>query len=257
MTVQDVWNWLDSFAPFATQEAFDNAGLLIGNPNAAVRRVLFALDATLPVVLEATAWSADLLVTHHPLMFGGIKAIRTDQPEGAVLAAFAGAGMNLIAAHTNLDKAPGGTGDTLASLLGLEAVEPTLGNPYLRSGNLPHPQPALTFLHMLDSRLHAHARMYGNSDTRITRVTVGTGAIGEDYPLAAADGAQAYVVGEIKHHELLAAQAMGIVIFEAGHHETEFPGITALYERFRSAAQTGHWPVEARLTNIQPYDCTT
>lgn len=257
MTVEDIRDWIDSFAPFSTQETFDNAGLLIGNPKAEVRRVLFALDATLPVVREAAEWNANLIVTHHPLMFGGIKAIRYDQPEGEVIAAIASEGINLIAAHTNLDQAVGGTGDSLAATIGLLNTEPTAENPYLRSGTLPAPQSAASFLKDLDRCLNAHARMYGNPEAPVQRITVGAGAIGGEFSLAAADGAQAFVVGEIKHHEILAAQALGIVVYEAGHYETEYPGISALYQRFQSAVSEHQWPLQARLTTIKPYDCAT
>ena len=85
MTVQDVLTWLDGFAPFASQEAFDNAGLVLGNPDSPVSRVYFTLDATLPALREAGEWGAQLVVTHHPLLFGGVKAIRYDTPEGDVL----------------------------------------------------------------------------------------------------------------------------------------------------------------------------
>ena len=255
MTVQDVYDWLDAFAPFATQEGFDNAGLLLGRPDAQIHRVLFALDATLPVVTQAIAWGVDLILTHHPLMFGGIQSIRYDQPEGAILAAIASANISLIAAHTNLDQAPGGTGDSLANTLGLQNCASTLGNPYLRTGSLSIPQTARAFLAALDGQLNAHARLYGDPDAILSRVTVGAGAIGEEYPLVAADGAQAFVVGEIKHHELLAAQAQGTLVFEVGHYPSEQPGLIALYQRFQSEALRAGWPVTALLTTIQPLPC--
>ena len=257
VTVQQIWDWLDSFAPFATQEAFDNAGLVIGDPSATVECVLFALDATLPVVREAQTLGVQLMVTHHPLLFGGIRQLRTDRPEGAAVAAIAGSGLNLIAAHTNFDQAPGGTGDSLASALGLAAILPTPGTPYLRTGFLPAPMRAADFLADVDRRLGACARLYGDPQMTLHRVAVGPGACGDAVALAAADGAQAYVVGEIKHHELLEAQGLGLTVLEAGHGCTEQPGITALYQRFLSDAQAGHWPVQAHLTAIRPCGCTT
>lgn len=256
MTVAQVLEWLDHQAPFATQEAFDNVGLLLGDPQATVARVLFAVDATLPVVLEATAWEADLIITHHPLLFGGVKQIRYDTPEGAVLAQLIGERMNLIAAHTNLDSAPGGIGDSLALALGLTAIHRTEADPYLRLGTLPRPISAAALLAHTNQCLSAHARLYGDASTPLHHVAVGAGAYGEGYAMAAQAGAQAYVVGEIKHHELLAAQALGLVVLETGHHETEAPGITALYHRFQSDAQAAAWPVTAHLTAIPPYQCT-
>lgn len=257
MTVQDVFTWIDRIAPFERQEAFDNSGLVVGNPSMVVTRVLFALDATLPVVREAVEYGAELIVTHHPLLFGGAKQIRYDQPEGAVLQALLGAGVSLIAAHTNLDQAQGGTGDSLAAALGLTDVRPVEGSLYLRMGTLKEPTRAFSLLGRVNERLSAHARLYGDPEATVRTVAVGAGAIGEEYALAAAAGAQAFVVGEIKHHELLAAQALRLAVLEAGHAQTELAGIAALYQRFQSDAQTGLWPITARLTAIQPYGCTT
>lgn len=257
MTVWDVWGWINQIAPFDTQEAFDNAGLLLGHPEAEVTRVLFAVDATLPVIHEASEWDAELIVTHHPLMFGGIHTIRYDQPEGEALALLAGERLNLIAAHTNLDQAAGGVGDSLAEALGLTAVSPVEGSHYLRTGRLSKAQSASDFLSTVNQALGAHTRMYGDPTRRITRAVVGAGALGEEYALAAARGAQAFVVGEIKHHQILVALALGLVIYEAGHDETERPGIAALHRRFQSAAQEARWDVRARLTTIPPYECAT
>lgn len=257
MTVGDVLRWLDGIAPFATQESFDNAGLIVGDPAAEVRRVLFAVDATLPVVREAADWGAELIVAHHPLLFGGTSAIRYDEPEGKIVAALAAGRLNLIAAHTNLDRAPGGTGDSLAAALRLGEIAPAGEDPYLRVGRLAQPVTALDFLNTVDSALGARARLYGDASRPVLRIAVGAGACGERYALAAQNGAEAFVVGEIKHHQLLASLALGLPVLEAGHYETERPGVVALLERFQSAARDAQWPVHARLTAISPYDCAT
>jgi GTP cyclohydrolase I len=256
MTVGEILNWLDGIAPFATQADFDNSGMLAGNPAAEVRRVLFALDATLPVVREAVNVGAELIVTHHPLMFHGVKRVRYDLPEGATLSALLGAKLNLISAHTNLDQAEGGTGDELAALLGLADVTPATTSAYIRLGTLPAPKTAGALLTQVERNLGTHARLYGDPETPVTRVAVGPGAIGEAYENAAQDGAQVFVVGEIEHHHLIAAQAMGLVVCEAGHYATEQPGLEALYRRFAAAAQAGRWPVEAQLSALRPYRCT-
>lgn len=257
MTVQDVLAWLDGVAPFATQEPFDNAGLVLGEPDAPAQRIYFTLDATLPALREANEWDAQLVVTHHPLLFGGAKAIRYDTPEGEVLAEAIGTRLNLIAAHTNLDRAKGGTGDALAAALGLTMVRAPEGEPYLRYGRLAAPTTARAFLRNVNRQLAANARLYGDPTASIRRVAVGAGAYGEGWQAAAEAGAQVYVTGEIKHHELLAAQAAGITVVDAGHHATEQPGIAALYQRFLADAQAAGWPVAARLNTIPPFACIT
>ena len=253
MTVQEVWDWLNALAPFQTQEDFDNSGLLVGDPKAEVHQVFFTLDATLPTVREAERLGAELIITHHPLMFGGIHTLRVDEPEGAVLTALTNAGMHLIAAHTNLDRAPGGTGESLALALGLEQVTASAQEPYLWLGTLPAPQTAGAFLTALNARLGGSARLYGDAQATLGRVAVGPGALGEAYATAAREGAQAFVVGEIKHHQLIAAHALGLTVLEAGHYFTEQPGIEALYQRFVGDTLAGHGSVRASLTTIQPY----
>jgi GTP cyclohydrolase I len=256
VTVTDVLDWLDRLAPFESQEDYDNTGLLVGNPASEITRVLFALDVTPAVIREAQASGSELIVTHHPLMFTGIRHIRYDEPEGATLRALVDSGLNLIAAHTNLDRAVGGTGDSLAAALGLTGIAPAGKSVYLRCGALPQAQTAGAFLRQVDTALHTYARLYGNPETMVTRAVVGPGASGEEYSDAAAAKAQVFVVGEIKHHQLLSALALCPTVIEAGHFRTELPGITALYKRFSEDALTHRWPVEARLSDLAPFDCT-
>ncbi|HPJ02879.1 MAG TPA: Nif3-like dinuclear metal center hexameric protein [Candidatus Limiplasma sp.] len=253
MTVNDVYKWLDAFAPFETQESYDNAGLLVGDPAAQVRKILFALDVTKAVVQEAARFGAELIVAHHPLMFHPVQTLLFDHSEGAVLKALAVSGISLIAAHTNLDQCPGGIADSLAEALELTDIQSSADSPYLRTGTLLAPMQAKAFLPLVSGKLQAPARLYGDPDAYLHSITVIPGAGGEDAAYVKAD---AVVIGEIKHHELLAALDKGLVVVDAGHYPTEFPGIAALYQRFqKNAAQSG-WAVEATLFSQPPAICT-
>ena len=96
-------------------------------------------------------------------------------------------------------------------------------------------------------------QLYGHGEETIETVAVAGGAYGEATAQASLAGAQAFVVGEIHHHEILDAAARGLWVLDAGHHATEQPGITALYQRFlRDASQTG-WAVQARLIDTAPF----
>lgn len=254
MTVNDVYKWLDAIAPFETQDEYDNAGLLAGNPSAEVRRILFTLDVTGPAVAEAERIGAELIVSHHPLMFQPIQKLLYDRGEGAVIRALAASGISLIAAHTNLDQCAGGVADSLAEALGLETVTASGQSPYLRTGTLKAPCTAQEFLSVIDQRLCACTRLYGDPDALILSVAVGPGADGGDCVHADAD---AFVTGEIKHHELLDAIARGLTVFDAGHYPTEFPGIAALHRRFTADASKHRWAVEAILYARPPYPCRT
>jgi dinuclear metal center YbgI/SA1388 family protein len=239
VTVQRVYDWLDGLAPFDTAEGYDNAGLLVGEGSAQVDRVLFCVDVTEKVVREAVRQGAELIVSHHPLMFGGTRRIEYGMPEGRTLQAMLAHRLHLIAAHTNLDKAPGGTGDSLAQALGLHEVQPQ--GEYVRLGRLPKPLTLPELEAHVRRCLQAPLRRYGETAQPISLVAVGPGAAGEGVLEAHRAGAQAYVVGEIKHHELLWATAQGLVVLEAGHYATEAAGMKALYEGFQTMAAEQDW----------------
>ena len=254
MTVNDVFEWLNQIAPFETQEAFDNSGLLAGDPSAVVRKVLFTLDVTKPAIAEAVNIGAELIISHHPLMFHPVQQIRYDREEGAVIRLLTASGLSLIAAHTNLDQCNGGMSDSLAQTLALKTITACDANPYLRTGTLSSSCTAKEFLFSVSSRLSASVRMYGDAESIIRSVAVAPGAGGDMVPDVDAD---AFVTGEIKHHELLNACGRGLAIFDAGHYPTEFPGIAALYQRFLAAAAGHGWAMEAALYSRPPYPCLT
>ena len=251
MIVREICGWMDGIAPFDTAESYDNVGLLIGSPHAKVDKVLFCLDVTEDVVEEAVAQGAQLIISHHPLLFGGITRIDYTKPAGRVLCAMVQARLNLIAAHTNWDKAPGGVADSLGAALGLESL--TAEDEYIRLGILPAPMDIEDFSAHVQKVLEAPVRRYGDTEEPISRVAVGPGACGEKVTEAAAQGAQVFVVGEIKHHELLFACEQGMVVLETGHFATEMGGMTALYHRFQKAAAQNHWQVQPLLYSKAPF----
>ena len=115
-TVNEVYQLIDNFAPFETQMDFDNAGFLVGRGYSAVERVLVALDITKVVVEEAVRRGCQLIVSHHPVIFGGVKSVTDETVTGRVLLALAENGLSAICAHTNLDAAEGGVNDCLARI---------------------------------------------------------------------------------------------------------------------------------------------
>ncbi|MCL2579445.1 MAG: Nif3-like dinuclear metal center hexameric protein [Oscillospiraceae bacterium] len=128
-TVGDFYKAIEGFAPFSLAESWDNTGLLVGSPEHKVTRALVALDATSAVIREAQASGAQLIATHHPIIFSGVKKIPAASPVYQAIQA----GVAVICAHTNLDIATGGVNDVLADLLGLcapEILETTQAVPY-------------------------------------------------------------------------------------------------------------------------------
>lgn len=251
MTVRDALDWLNAAAPFDTAEDFDNVGLLIGDERLPVQNVIFGLDATPALVREAVRLHAQLIVTHHPLLFHPLRRIHYADPIGQAVSEIVENRMSLIAAHTNWDKAEGGVSDSLASLLELKEIR--RADDYLRIGRLPSPMSPEAFCAFAGEKLGLSPRLYGRGEDQITWVAAAGGAYGEAEAAAAPAGAQAFVVGEIHHHEIIDAAARGLWVLDSGHHATEQPGIAALYHRFlRDASQAG-WAVQARLIDTAPF----
>ena len=233
MTVQDVYNYLDSRAPFATCEEWDNVGLLVGNPQQAVSGILVALDVTDSAINAAVATGANLIVSHHPVIFAPLKAIVGD----SIPYRLAAAGIAVISAHTNLDRADGGVNDTLAALLGLTDVR-VANDGVCRIGTLPQETTPTAFAKTVADTLGTAVRMSGDGAIRTVAVCGGSGG---DFIDALTPYADAFVTGEVRHHEWLAAR--GITVIEAGHYATEVPVVDTLCR----------WLTEAYGIAVTPY----
>lgn len=251
-TVAEIAAWVDSIAPFSTAEDFDNVGLLVGDGGAPVERVLFCLDVTEAAVAEAARQNATLILSHHPVLFHGAKRIRYDDPEDRVLCGLIRGGLSLIAAHTNLDAAEGGTGDALAAAVGLKNIVPT-DDRYVRVGDLPAPLSAQALAEQVNRQLGRLPLLYGESKGAISRVAVGAGAYGDGWKAALRVGAQAYVTGEMHHHQVLPACASGLTLLEAGHFFTEQPVMAALQQRFLAETQRRGYAAQAFSFDLPPY----
>lgn len=245
MNVQDILTFLDSRAPFATAEEWDNPGLLVGDAGAPVNRVLVALDATPGALEAAVAAGADLLVTHHPVIFAPLRRLDAN----GLPYRLAAAGISLIAAHTNLDKAADGVNDTLAGLLGLTDVHPGADG-MTRVGTLPEAMTPTAFAAMTAAALDTAVRLGRGADL-IRRVAV-CGGSGGDFIPDLAGVADAFVTGEVKHHQWLEADAAGLTLIEAGHYATEVPVVDTLCrwlgEAFPALAVTAYYDGEPYTT---------
>ena len=225
LTVQQVYDFINERAPFETQLPFDNSGLLVGHPDAEVKGIHVALDVTSRVIDEAIEQGANLIVTHHPMMFSPIKRLVETAYEPRLLCRLIRAGISLISAHTNLDQAPGGINDALAAAIGLTDVT---GEGFVRVGKLPQSMRAVELAEHISRCLGDTVRVMGDGEKTVRRVGMCSGSGADEWPGAAALGAEAFLTGEVKHHIALEAADSGIVLLEAGHHATEAPGIFAL-----------------------------
>lgn len=231
LTVQAVYDFINDRAPFETQESYDNSGLLLGTPDMPVRAIHVALDVTDRVLDEAEAAGANLVVTHHPLMFHARKRLVETDREARLLCRMIRANMALISAHTNLDLSPEGTGRALAQALSLEAPR---AEGFVWIGALPAPMTGEAFVRHASEALHTIVQPFGDMTRIVRRVGLCSGSGGEFWREALALGADAFVTGELPHHHALDLTASGMLAFGCGHFATENPGIFALADALQN-----------------------
>ncbi len=222
VTVSMIYDCIDALAPFSTALSYDNVGLLVGSKDTQVRRVLISLDITPAVVNEAQRTDCQLIVSHHPVIFNPLRKLEPDSAPYLL----AQAGIGALCAHTNLDMAQQGVNTALAQALGLQHVQPLVlqeGLPLVLAGRLPgeNGSSAAEFAGLVKKALGCDGVRYVPGARRIQTVALCSGAGGEFAQQAAALGADAFVTGEIKHHELLAAAQAGMTVVDAGHYATE------------------------------------
>ncbi len=231
MTIRELYDALEARIPPSLSCPWDNDGLAVcPDPDAPVRGVLIALDPTEDAVEHAIAMGCNVLITHHPLLFHGIKAVDGEDTASRKVIRLISSGVSAMSFHTRLDAAEGGVNDTLAALLGLEDCTPfgTDDNPAKaplgRVGNLPEAMPLEAFIDNVKTALDVPAVQYADAGRPVHRVAVLGGAGEDDIAAAIAAGADTYVTGEARHHFLCDAPYMGINLVAAGHHHTEcFP----------------------------------
>ncbi len=219
MKVQDIYDFLGEKAPYDTCEEWDNVGLLVGSGYLPVTRVLVALDATDGALEAAKAIGADLIITHHPVIFNGMKRLDADSMPYRMAAA----GISAISAHTNLDKAAGGVNDVLAARLGLTDVE-IAADGITRIGTLPEEMSACAFAAHAAGALGMPVRAAGEKPVKKVAVCGGGGG---GFIAACFGLADCFVTGEVKHHEWLYA-AGHINVIDGGHYSTEVPVVDTL-----------------------------
>lgn len=236
MTIRDIYEILDTYAPFALQEPYDKSGLLAGDPSQPVRRILLTLDITVPVVREAAEKDADLILSHHPVIWDPLRAVMPPHPVWHLVRN----GIGAICSHTCLDIAEGGlndyTGDLLAAQLGMTDRQPLAelsgGRTLGRTALLTEQLDAATLAARLQAVFCCGALRYcrGRNADCIRRIAWCTGSGGDLISDAVEKGADALITGDCKHSVWAEAQNRCFTLFDCGHFETEVPAVR-LFER--------------------------
>ena len=227
-TVADILNFVETLAPRELKMDWDNVGLNCGRRSAPVRKILLALDPFEHVCQEAVQWGADLLVTHHPLIFRPLPMVTDDAAITRGLMELIRHDISHICAHTNLDCAPGGVNDALAAVLGLENPQP-LGayGGMMRCGDVPQ-QSLETFLSFVKEKLHCDGLRYCDGGKPVHKVAVGGGSCSDGLYDTILAGCDTFVTSDVKYNGFWDAKEQGLNLIDAGHFHTENPVISVL-----------------------------
>lgn len=231
-TVQDILDFFEGFAPVDTAMDFDNVGLLVGRSETAVTKATVALDITAAVVQEAAENGCQLIVSHHPVIFHPLK--RLHPHDAAYL--LAKYDIAAVCMHTNLDLSETfGVNTCLAAALGVGQLRKSPAGECLFIGELPQETPAFVFADRAKRALQCSGLRFTAVKPTVKTVAVASGAGGSDIFAAAAEGADVLVTGEIKHHEINAANELGVNIIDAGHFKSENVVTEPLRQKLQAA----------------------
>ncbi len=230
--VKDVTSVIEEFAPLAIQEKWDNSGLCVGSPESPVSSILFGLDCTPALVDEAVECGADMIITHHPLIFSGLKKISPDDMVGEAVYKAIKAGISIYAAHTNADKVLAGVSGAMAAKLGLQNVrilsDEGEGTGLGVVGEFPQ---ALTVEQTLELVKESFALKTVKTsrplDGMIQTVAMCGGSGGSLIGAAKASGAQLYISGDISYHNFFTPE--GFMLMDIGHYESEIEIVDILF----------------------------
>ena len=231
MTVQDVYEVIDRHAPFALQESWDRSGMLVGDPKREVKKALLTLDITAAVVKEAAGIGADLILSHHPVIWDPLKYITPSHPAWYLV----GKNIAAICAHTNLDIAEGGLNDVFGSMLAEHGIVQTAFSPLEtlaggrtlgRTAACIRPFTARELAELLKKTTHcADLRYYAGGRDIIRRIAWCTGSGGDLMQEAIRAGADALITGDCKHSVWAEAHNLGFSLYDCGHFDTEVAAV--------------------------------
>ena len=239
-TVGDILEFVQRLAPVSMKMEWDHVGLNCGRKDRPVSKVLVALDPFDEAIEEAAGWGADVLLTHHVLLYKP-GFITDGDTQGRRVLRLIECGIAHINAHTNLDCAPGGVNDCLAAALGLQGVQvvnpegtDALGRPYglLRAGTVAR-QDLETFLAHVKASLGCPGLRYVSGGRPVQKVAVGGGSCGDFFREALDAGCDTFVTADIKYNVFRDACDSGLNLVEAGHFHTEVPVCRYLAEQLR------------------------
>lgn len=239
VTVADITDAIEAFAPCGLQEEWDNSGLLVGFQQKPVKKLFTCLEIDHNVIQEAKELAADMIVTHHPLIFHEIRNLRDGNYKDRLVMELIGSGISVYSCHTPFDKVRGGNNDIIMDRLSLGSVRNLKGQEVAsaekmiarreaadigRIGVLKEPMLYKDVISFAASQLEMSIRQFhavGSLDREIRTVGVCTGAGADLIEMAAAAGCELFITGDVKYHEARDAALSGMCVLDAGHYGTE------------------------------------
>lgn len=218
----EIFEFLNQKAPFELAESWDNCGILVEGKGGEVKKIITALDITCEVANEAVLKGADLVISHHPVIFRPLKALHRKNP--AVI--LANAGIGAICMHTNFDIAPSGLNSFLCRRLGLKEMVGTPldfdeGSPIGVIGEAEHELSCGELCKAVKKNLSCAVLRYYDSGKPITKVGICSGGGGSFLSGALRNGCDVLITGDVKHSEFIEAKNKDISLIDAGHYRTE------------------------------------
>lgn len=229
--VSDFYTFLDTISPFSTQEKWDNSGILIGDELQEVTRAAVVLDITNEAIQYAAQVGAELIISHHPVIFKAQRSFLKGSPAFNLAAN----SISAICSHTCLDSAIDGVNDVLAQLLGIQDVEILpceQAASTVRAGVLPEPINCDELAIKIKEILGGNVK-YCTNARAIESVALCSGAGAEFASDIIKAGIDAFITSDASHHDFLDCQQAGLALFDAGHFETENPIIPVLANKLR------------------------
>jgi dinuclear metal center YbgI/SA1388 family protein len=248
--LSDILGLLEEIAPSSLAESWDNPGMQVGSYSQKIKKIYVALDPTLEALKTASKADAQLLLTHHPLIFRPISNVDMGCFPGNVIAEAATKGISVVGVHTNLDVSKGGLNDILAKLLGLEKIEVLKeingfeGAGFGRIGFLPETSQFQPFVEKVKGILGTKTlRVIPNGEGKIRKVSVVTGSGGSLISLASEKGADVLLTGDVNHHQALEAKSLNLALIDGGHFNTEKSTFRIFAEQLRDIFMDKSWDV--------------
>lgn len=247
--IKDIINFTETFAPLCTAMEFDNVGLLVGSEDKDVTKAVVALDITDDVINEAVAHGAELIISHHPVIFDPIKSLC----ESDIMYKLIQNGVAALCLHTNLDLSPiFGVNTCLAEAVGVKKGSFVEGE-CLYIGELDEETTNAEFAAAVKASLGCKGLRYTLAEKRVKKVAICSGSGGDYVHLAKEQGADVLLTGEIKHHEILDAVRLDVAVVDAGHSKTEDVIIAPLCEKLNAKFENVSFIRSEKCTDTVEY----